>query len=262
MNATPHFLLHLLLLLILSLGQAARAQVLDPGTASEARTEIPNLPTSRVVDFGEIFSRDDGGFQKLEGQLNRLYERYHYSVYFVAFSGIIGSDVQTRSDEFRDQWLPHGVEGLVVVCDTDLEQSAFSLTNAEFGAPEQEVWLLPDHLVLDAMREVYKKAAESDSENESEFLRFMGEELASKLESLLEKRSKPEAGVSPYYLVAFSFAGLLILALTAWARRSARRESQYQTTFEFPEIEIPSRLGGQYGGGLVSEISYQPTSGQ
>lgn len=251
-----------LLILLLSLGQVVRAQVFDPSTVSGAWPPEAELPSSRVVDFGGIFSRDDGGFQELESRLDSLYERYGYSVYFVAFSGIIGSNVQTRSDDFRDQWLPHGVEGLVVVCDTDLERTAFSLTNAEFDATEQEVWLLPDHLVLDAMRKVYKKGRETEHENESDFLRFLGEELASNLETLLEKRSQPEAGVSPYYLVAFIFTALLILALAAWARRSARRESQPQTTLQFPEIEIPSRLGGQYGGGLVSEICHQPKSGE
>lgn len=252
------------LLLILALGQLAQGQVLDLSTdwqQGDAGGQS-GLPTARVIDYGEIFSRDDGGFRELENRLDELHRRYGYSVYFVAYSGIIGSDVQTRADEFRDRWLTDGVEGLVFVCDTDLERAAFSLTQVDFGVEEQRVWLVPDHLVLDALRQVYKNVGEVEHESEGDFLRFMGTNLASQLEQLLAEQAQPQKGVSPFYLIAFVGAALVILALAAWARRSGRQEVTQQTSFAFPEIDIPSRLGAQYGGGLVSEMSYQPRGGE
>lgn len=249
-----------LLLLILAVGQLGQAQDAASRADSPEEVGLPGLPDSRVIDYGGIFSRDDGGFSELERRLDELYRRFGYSVYFVAYSGIIGSDVQTRCDEFRDQWLRDGVEGLVFVCDTDLERAAFSLTKVDFASGEEKVWLLPDHLVLEAMRQVYQNAGDVDHESESEFLRFMGKNLASRLEELLEGQARPQKGVSPLYLVAFAGAGLLILALAAWARRCGRQEILQQTSLVFPEIEIPSRLGAQYGGGLVCEMSYRPSS--
>ena len=219
---------------------------------------IPELPSSRVVDFGDVFTQDPSSLETLETRLNQLYERYQYSVYFVIYEGIIGSNVSERAYDLRDQWLADGVEGLVFVSDTDLGKVGFALTKAfSQEDPEQtDVWLIEDHHVLNVIDRVLGRSSEYTQESESKHMCEMGLSLVGALEERLRDNERPPRGASPYYLLAFALAGLAMLGVWMLASRGNQRRA----LIELPEFEMSSRLGAQYGGGVVGEICYVPKS--
>jgi len=223
----------------------------------QAQVEVSDLPEFRVVDLGGAFDRDLAGFDALEERLDRLYERHRFSVYFVIYSGIIGGTAAEKAHDLRDQWLPDGVEGLVFVSDTDLGQVSFALTNenADSTPKSAGAWILSDHLVLDAIDTALSGGSQYSKESDSAYLRELGSVLADELEARLEVQGVTR-GASPYYLVAFALTMLAMLGVWLLVRRG----SKPRALIPLPDFKMNSRLGAQYGGGLVTEIHYN--SGQ
>ena len=234
-------------------GQTADSRQLDDGSQ-----DLSDAPADRVLDFGEVFSADSASRKKLSRRLNALYDQYQFSVYYVAYSGIIGSNVSRKAAEFRDLWLGSEEEGLVFVCDTDMKTISYALTKVDSFPLDgtSPKWKLPDHDVTQAMLEMNK--VDTSGMDEEEYLAAVGNNLVNALERRLAP--SPESGKKGTLgiLAAVVLAGGLISLSVWWIRRRSGAVAEEIEKSIFPSIEIPNRLGAHFGGGTVSEISFEP----
>lgn len=222
-------------------------------------TEEVNLgkvPAIKLLDLGGIFDGRPQDFQKLANRLQAIEDKYDFSIYFVAYSGIIGSGVTEKAELFRDNWLGSQREGLVFVCDTDLRTMAFALTKIE-GLPleaKASPWRLPDHEVMAAMRDLSK--VDSTGMSEADYLGAIGHNIAANLEESLSAPPKAAPVLSKSLGAAFILAAAL-LSWLFWRMQRRGPRDDYSPTTVFPVVETEGRLGASYGGGLVGEISYR-----
>ena len=249
---------HFLAVLLLGVS-ALSGQTIDPKQLEPSLSDLSVPPNDRVLDFGEIFS-DNAARVKLSQRLEELNERYQFSVYYIAYSGIIGSNVDEKAAEFRDLWLGTEKEGLIFVCDTDMKSIAYGLTRVD-GLPldgSSHKWKIPDHEALNLGDALFRIDATEMSEER--YLTTVGLRLVDELEQKLEppqnKGGDGRGGILGSVIVA---AGLIGFGVW-WARRNAVVTAERIEGTLFPSMEIPNRLGAHFGGGSVCEISFQPPS--
>lgn len=231
-------------------------QDLSRATLNDNFSNLSQLPDDRLVDIGEIFEENEGERLALSQRLESLEKQYEFSVYFVAYSGIIGSNVLEKAEQFRDSWLGSEKEGLIFVCDTDMKVMAHSFTKVD-GLPLDGAgpsWKLPDHELVAVMNEVI--IAPPENLTEEEYLALVCNTLADKLEKKLGAKKSKASSFPLEFLVTFAIASGLILLSIWWAHKRSRSFSESPRE-PFPVIEIPNRLGAVFGGGSVSEISFE-----
>ena len=250
------FLCQLILTLLIG-SNALSGQTLDSGDLEGGLQDLSTPPVDRVVDFGEVFSANSVFRNKLSRRLKELKERYQFSVYFIAYSGIIGSDVSEKAAEFRDLWLGAEEEGLVFVCDTDMKKVTYALTKVDSFPLDgsNPTWKLADYEVAQAMFGISQ--IDSSEMDEEKYLSTMGlilvDGLESRLKSQPETKKKGPGGILGAVVAAAGLIGMVVW----WLRRKAGAVAAAVEKTLFPTIEIPNRFGAHYGGGSVSEISYQ-----
>ena len=235
---------------------ALSGQTLAPTELEDSLADLSVPPLDRVIDLGEVFKVDGAPRKELSRRLNELDDRYQFSVYFVAYSGIIGSDASEKASEFRDLWLGTEVEGLVFVCDTDMKSIAYSLTKVKSFPLDgsNPTWRLPDREVNQAMLEIGKIDAEGM--DEEVYLSTIGQNLVTALESRLQPKQKAGRKGAAGILGAVTVTVLLIGWGVWWIRRKSNTMAEEIEKSLFPTIEVPNRLGAHFGGGMVSEISF------
>ncbi|GHC54115.1 hypothetical protein [Roseibacillus persicicus] len=252
-------LLKLLFPLALLIFPLAAQQVGQEDLATGQQSELGDAPAHKLVDFGEIFKDEPDKFQRLSDRFQAIEDNYGFSVFFVAYSGIIGSGVSEKAELFRDHWLGREREGLVLVCDTDLKTMAFALTKVD-GLPREpraKDWKLPDYEAIETMQEFIQ--LESKSSSESEYLYELGEKLAENLETRLASPEEQRPSLPKTLLAIFALVAAFVSWLIWWIQRKSSRGDD-TAAVTFPMIPIESRLGARYGGGLVGEISYRNES--
>ncbi|MGJ8725024.1 MAG: hypothetical protein ACSHYB_10745 [Roseibacillus sp.] len=236
---------------------ALSGQTLNTKELEDNLQDLSTPPRDRVVDFGEVFSAGSSSRTDLSRRLDALNERYQFSVYYIAYSGIIGSNVGEKAAEFRDLWLGTEEEGLVFVCDTDMKTVSYALTKVDSFPIDGSIhtWKLPDHEVVQAMLKL--SSIDAEDMNEEEYLGAMGHTLTDELESRL--KSEPSSGVrNTGGILGTIGAAAGLIGISVWwiKRRSGTTSSTIEGPL-FPTMEIPNRLGAHFGGGTVCEISYQ-----
>lgn len=233
-------------------------QTLDSKKLEDRFRDLSLPPKDRVVDLGEIFRKDAASRGKLSERLEELNQRYQFSVYYVAYSGIIGSSVDEKAVEFRDSWLGAEEEGLIFVCDTDMKTMAYALTKVDSlpidGGTHD--WKLPDHEVIKAMLTL--SSMEASGMAEEEFLTTIGHRLVDELNDKLETEPVAVQSYIGGILGAIGIAAGLGVLGVWWVLRTSGSTSGRSEGPLFPRIEIPNRLGAPFGGGVVGEISFSP----
>lgn len=215
------------------------------------------IPSQPLVDYGEVFSNHPVQRRSLNQKLERFAREDDFTVYFVSYSGVIGSDVTAKALEFRDHWLGSETEGLVFVCDTDMKTMAYALTRSEglSVSGKGKAWKLPDHEVLEAMDALTRLSGQEMSE--ANYLSAIGNRLVDELDRRIHfKEEKPERSGMGYFLTFAFTAGLV--SLLAWWAHQQRAGKLEASGAVFPKMKIPARLGAQFGGGMVAEIAFQP----
>lgn len=219
------------------------------------------IPSEPLVDYGEVFSNHPVQRTSLNQKLQRFAREDDFTVYFVSYSGVIGSDVSAKALEFRDQWLGSEVEGLVFVCDTDMKEMAYALTRFEgFSVTGKgKVWKLPDYEILEAMDALTRLSGEGMSE--ANYLSAIGNRLVDELDQRIHSAQEEPERSGMGYLLTFGVTAILVSLLAWWAhqQRAGRLDSLGAV---FPKMKTSGRLGAQFGGGMVAEISFQPPSSE
>ncbi len=247
-------ILSLQLPLILTGQDLRRNDIFDPARLIDER--IP--PASRVLDVGEVFSSNPQEYAELSRQLLALYEKHQYSVYFITYSGIIGSDIQDKADELRGLWLKDGEEGIIFVCDGDMNTMAYSLARASRLSPEgyAPAWKLPDDITINIMSSL---ASGNDRvTNEAKYFQQIGCRLITELDHQLTAQSLPPKNNIGSYLAIFSLTSLLVFGLIFWSLKKEQANRLKRKGVQFPTLSIPSRLGAVNGGGMDCEVSFTP----
>ena len=244
-------------LLFLLGGILSAQETLLQGQPDLIQSNLSKVPKERVIDLGEAFSNNWEAREELNQKLKQFAKAEKFSIYFVTYSGIIGSDVTTKAQGFRDDWLGSHTEGLVFVCDTDLRTMSYALTRAELSAEgKSQVWKLPDHEIIAAISELAPLSKKKLSK--AEFLEATSSQLLAELENRIQARNKPKKNSSFGYLIVFTLTAGLIYLLIWWAQKRRATEVESEKV-GFPEITTEARLGAQYGGGVVAEITFQPS---
>lgn len=230
-------------------------QTLAKDELASSYSALSQAPEDRLVDAGGIFEADQEGRAALSQRLDSLEKQYGFSVYFIAYSGVIGSGVLEKAQQFRDAWLGSEQEGLILVCDTDLNAMAHSMTKVDGLSADGSgrIWKIPDHELEVVMKQVARTSPENLTE--VEYLALIGHTLADELEKQLEPNQNQPRSFPLGFFIVFAMASGLILSLMWWAHKRGHSYSESPEK-RFPVIEIPNRLGATFGGGSVSEISY------
>lgn len=240
----------LLALLVDTRAQESRPQ--DFRAEARVVERIPP-PQSRVADLDHVFARNPQALEEISQGLVSLYDDYHYSVYLVVYSGLIGSDVSSRAADFRDHWMRPHDEGLVIVFDTGSKQLSYALSRSKGKA--ESAHILPDYKTLQALDDVL--ADPKLALNEVETIHHVGLQLVAEFDKRLALQATPEPKTTRTYLAIFAIASALVMALILIAQHKARRRKTLRERVTFPEIKTPSRLGAKFGGGVIAEINYQ-----
>lgn len=246
--------------LLLLFAQSGAGQRLDSEDLADSFVDLALPPKDRLVDLGEVFRDDPASRERLSRRLDSLAEHYQFSVHFVAYSGIIGSNVLEKAELFRDNWLGSEEEGLVFVCDTDMKNMAYAFTKIDSLPMDGQgpSWKLPDDEANKAMFEL--KNVVSQGMTEEQYLDAIGNKLVNELEKRLQVRAEPKkAKVRGFFITFIPLAVLMALGVW-WLQRKSKIQNSFQGRASFPRMEICNRLGGQFGGGSVSEIAFEPAS--
>ena len=236
---------------------ALSGQVAKPDNLEGSLQDLSAPPSDRVVDFGEVFSPDSAAKKDLSRRLDDLYARYQFSVYYIVYSGVIGSNVSRKASEFRDRWLGADKEGLIFVCDTDLKRIAYALTKVDSFPLDgsNPTWKVTDREISQTMVEMGK--IDTTGMDEEEYLGAVGLNLVDALESRLKPMPKAKGKNTGGILGAVAAAALLMGLAVWWISKKSGSAAEAFEKSAFPTIEIPNRLGAHFGGGAVSEISFQ-----
>lgn len=235
-------------------------QRIDREDLDETRfNNLTEAPASHLLDRGDIFAGKEAERSELVKRLQKLETDYKFSVYFVAYSGIIGSDVQQKAHQFRDLWLGTDKEGLIYVCDTDMKTMAYAITKVD-GLPAlgpRPQWKLPDHEAIAAMQAVSETSAAGLSEKQ--YLQLVGSTLVDELEKRLQGPPEAQKKRSLGLLLWLALTAALVSVSFCCSQKTGQRSSRTSAS-SFPEVPIPSRLGAPFGGGQVGEISFRSNS--
>lgn len=224
----------------------------DLQAESRVVTRIPP-PTSRILDFDDIFANDPAALRELSEGLIRLSDKYDYSIYFIIYSGLIGSDVANRAADFRDHWLRPHDEGLVIVFDTGSKHLAYALSRS--SAKAESALILPDHRTLQAIGLMMPRGDLALSELET--VREMGSKLVAEFEKQLAIEAAEKPRTSKTFLAIFAIAAALSVTIIWVAQLRARKRKIRQEAVSFPAIETPPRLGAKFAGGIVGEVTFK-----
>ena len=248
-------------LLFFVLAASATAQTINNEQIDEpifTNWELP--PKTRLLDLGDIFRGREAEREELARKFDSLATDHGFSVYFVAYSGIIGSNVFEKAKQFRDDWLGTEEEGLIFVCDTDMKNMAYALTKVDglsVNEKNHHSWKLPDHEAIAALQTLTEVTSTENSEKE--YLNLIGHALANKLDERLQAQKEQQKSGSWGLVATFAVTAALVF-LGIWWVQSRSSPQTISNGPHFPEIKIGKRLGAQFGGGVVYEITYQPPS--
>ena len=247
----------LLFFLLLFSTSISKSQQFNPGSTFDSLDfQLVEIPDKRFLDLGEIFANEPTLKRQIDENLERFAQKRGFSIYVVAYAGIIGSDATTKAEAFRNNWLSNHTEGLVLVCDTDLQAMSFSLTRTDSLTLKGQgtLWKLPDHEVIEAVEALQNLSLSELSK--SERLAAIVDGLLTNLEEKLavtntsHKHSHSNLG----YLSVFFLTAGLVTALIFLSKRKDSSDLDLEDKLFFPKIEIQPRLGAQFGGGVASEI--------
>ncbi len=237
------------------MGQVINREELDEAALGNLSTP----PAVRLLDLGEVFDGQSDDREKLVRKLDALKSEHDFSVYFIAYSGIIGSNVVEKAEQFRDDWLGSEEEGLIFVCDTDMKNMAYALTKID-GLPlgeKSHYWKLADHEAISAVQSLSEVA--QDAGTEQEYLTAVGQALVNELEQRLDAKKEEQTAHITGLLTAFVLTAVLIFVGIWWIQRKWQMSAGVSAP-SFPEIRMSERLGAHYGGGVVGEVAYRPPS--
>lgn len=259
-------LLGLLLFLALVISGAGQS-----GSMTEVSTEAP---ASHVLDVDGALTNFPQTRRAMSEALLELEERHGFPAYAVIYGGLIGSDLNQRTNQFHKEWLGERSEGVVIGLDLEANRAFFAFSQKAYTGAFEESGMRP-RLEFFEVNNCYREAAlevgtilKAQGEKKLASLEVEGSELlvkgiAARLDRRLE--AKKGVGAEPEGVRLFGWLSLILLGLALvgflGAKVMSDSDEKSRRTYLFPEVTVGERLGAHRGGGKVATVSFGSPSG-
>ncbi len=206
-------------------------------------------PNTFLIDEAGIFP-DPAAATRLRQRLDAWSQETGLRLYVVSVTYPPETSGLTLANRLAVEWLHGSLGGIIVFDRSQPDVLSFA------GTPQADRWLSPVH--LEKLHAGANDAATAAGESPSGRL----EAAAAFLTTAYTKEGLPRLRASeqwipqaqrrflPWILASFAACAGVLYLFQRWQERSDRRRT---TTFLFPEVYVPQRLGAPHGGGVTAE---------
>jgi len=216
-----------------------------------AKDGMPKPPDFGIRDESGFFHKDSGAFKRISDGFRKLEADHGYRICLMVEPVLIGTSAPELAAQLRQAWLPDG-NGLVVVFESDSRSVGIGRDLAVSPEPKEPEALIPTHetaaLITRAIDAVDPKLAPEA------YIEALSGKLVEECNRYFELREAPvPAGrsmrIGLLAVGALTLLGLVAVGLAWLLNHSAMAEV---TTFRFPVVDRPERLGAPCGAAVTA----------
>ncbi|MDG1357233.1 MAG: TPM domain-containing protein [Akkermansiaceae bacterium] len=244
-----------------------RAQSQANGDSVAAKDIVK--PDNQVLDVAKVFVDSPEILSEIVTSLSAIEQNHSYPVYLVIYHHVLDSSLRERADQLYESWIGDLGRGMVIVYQLDPvaygDNPAMAYhkgdgldlgIRGQFNPiPERDIAAMLAEIMPQLERKVEAHPLKLRSlvqGLEREMTRYHDIPAASWADS----ESLTMIAVFSAFVIVIALIGLLIRQLLlASSNRSNKK-------YYFPAVQVAHRLGAPYGGGWVSEKSFDQVSPQ
>ena len=228
-----------------------------PETSAPNGVQAP--PVFGVLDTGGFFNRNPGALKRISEQLRKLEHDRGYMIYLVVEPVLIASSPSERAAELRQAWVPEG-NGLVVVFETDSRRLAVGRDLVDKQSAFKNLARVPTYetaaLLGRAMGATDPRVAPEV------YLEALMGQITGEFDGYFKLRDTPPPAARSMRIALLVIGTLSLLGLGAIGLGGLMRHSRIAgvTSFRFPAVDLPERLGAPCGGSVTARRFAPPGS--
>lgn len=230
---------------------------------------MTQAPEGQVLDKANMFREDRKILAEVEASLSRMEEKHDYPVYLAIYYSVFDQSLQELADELYHAWVGESGYGMVIVYQLDPVISGGNPVISYHKDAGLEMDSLggsgPRRMPGWEMDILLKRVFTAANKNSNEPIEFLSA-LIYGIEAEIDRYHKiePMTWHDPENLKLMAIFLAIIAAFTvigkiAWKLLYPVNARSRQVHY-FPEVEVERRLGAPYGGGRVSEKTFDPAS--
>jgi hypothetical protein len=216
-----------------------------------AKNGAPKPPDFGVRDESGFFNRNAGSMKRISEQLRKLEAAHGFRIYLMVEPVLIATNESELAAQLQQSWVPGG-DGIVVVFETDSRSLGFG--RAMDGPPSEKTadGIVPTHETAAIL--MHAKEATDPNLAPEAYIESLMLNLTDGFNNYFEKRAAPVPATRALRLGALIIGALTLLALGAIIVGALVRlpSMAARTTYRFPVVDRPERLGAPCGGGNVT----------
>ena len=226
-------------------------------------------PEAQVLDQANMFREDRKTLAGIEASLTRMSEKHDYPVYLAIYYNVFDQSLQELADELYNAWVGESGYGMVIVYQLDPVVSGGNPAIAyhkDAGLEmDSSVGSGPRPMLGWEMDVLLKRAFTAANKNPNEPIEFISA-LIYGIEAEMNRYHKVEPmswnnpeNLKLMFIFIVIIAAFAVIGKIAW-KLLYPVNAKSRRVYYFPEVEVERRLGAPYGGGRVSEKTFDPAS--
>ena len=220
-----------------------------PEWFSKNRWETP--PESHVRDDNGFFNRNPDVQKRLSETLRNLEAEHGFKLHLVVEPALIGTTPSEMAGVLQDIWLPDG-KGFVVVFEADSRSIGFGQVIHEDQSDLDARGVIPSYALAAILNQVKRDTDPSGAPEV--YIENLMRNLSEGFTAYFIRRAEPPPAARNLRIALFALGSLAVVGLAAILLTPMLRHPSVNTTstFRFPAVERPERLGAPFGGGDVT----------
>jgi len=211
---------------------------------------IPPAPPERVTDDSGFLAQNPGALERMRAAVQRLEKERGFRIFVVIHSVLMDSNSQVLAGRLQEAWVPDG-NGMVLVYESDSKSLSMGRGYESDPGSASPRGTIPSHEMLGIIEKAMRGT--DNSLTPDRYIEALTLKLTEECQAYFRRGDEPLPRGRTARLIALSLGigavvALIALGLGQVVRRSGGGGSH---TYEFPETDLPQRLGAPYGGGKV-----------
>lgn len=211
---------------------------------------IPPPPPEQVTDDSGFLAQNPGALERMREAVQKLEKERGFKIFVVIHSVLMDSNSQVLAGRLQEAWVPDG-NGMVLVYESDSRALGMARGYGGDMAKQSVRGVIPSY-ELQGIVEKALKGADPKLAPER-YIEDLTLKLSGECESYFHRGDAPLPKGRIARLVALSLGvGALVMLIALGLGQVVRRSGGGGSrTYQFPETDLPQRLGAPYGGGKV-----------
>ncbi len=227
------------------------------------------IPENHILDEAEVFAKSPRILSEIVTSLSAMKQDHNYPVYLVIYHHVLDSSLRERADQLYESWIGDSERGMVIVYQLDPvaygDNPALAYHKGdglEFGIDDQS-HPIPERDIATMLAKVMPQQRRA-FESHPIMLKSLVLGLESEIADYHDIPPASWANAEGLTMIAVFSGFIIVIALIGMLVRQLLIASSHQSDrkYYFPEVQVSERLGAPYGGGWISEKSFDQVSVQ